>query len=278
MIHAYLNIWKIDNRIGSDFLTFMEQQQASEQYTSFWFYAVEPLVDSAGQWIAAGPVSGQFVLGVAADRSRQTIDDFEEYDPLTFPAAWMPGGGGMSMLDPMASHSGLQGMRLEVHNPAPMMFSQATRLFATSQNFAGSGKTLNLYVKSMLPPHRQLNDLYVVIRDTGGQAGRFEMDSSGTYGAVQIFSPNTDWIGVSVDMRAFSPQVNTMEIIGLDIGFQSDNEPLDGFVMIDDIILAEQIKTVEPVGDLDGDYHVNLADLMVLAEHWLNSGVWPVYP
>jgi hypothetical protein len=278
MIQAYLNIWKIDNRINSDFLAFMEQQQASEQYTSFWFYAVEPLVDSTGQWIAAGQVNGQFVLGTAADSTRQAIDDFEDYDPLTFPAAWIPAGGGIPMLDPIASRSGLQGMRLEIHNPVPMAFSQATRVFAAPQNFAGAGKTLNLYVKSMLPPHRQLNDLYVAIRDTGNQTGRFEMDDPGTYGAVQIFSPNTEWIGVSMDMRAFTPQVNTMEIIALDIGFQSDTEPLEGFVMIDDITLAEQIKTVEPVGDLDGDYQVNLVDLAILAENWMNQGIWPVYP
>jgi hypothetical protein len=272
MIQAYLNIWQVNNSIGSEFLAFMQMAQLEDEYTSFWFYATDRLVDEDGNWVATGMVPGQVFLGVATNADVTMTDDFEGYDPVSFAAAWQPSGGAMTMLEIGMAHSGDRAMRLMVNNP-PMTSSQAAHLYPVPQDFSGEGRTLDISMRLEMPS-TALDSFYVVLTDTLDNAVRYDIADSHSYGHSVMYTSNSDWLAVSIDMREFA-SLNTAGIARVSLGFVSGTEPLFGGVLVDDILVHQRRELYELKGDLNNDHRVDFRDVAILADNWLQNSLWP---
>jgi hypothetical protein len=274
MLQGVLNVWEVDNAIGSDFLAYVQQADEQDKYLSLWFYATEPMVDEDGRWIAAGNVAGQVIITVASDADITMTEDFEDYDPISFASAWLPVGGGMPLLEQGVAYSLWQSMRLLVNNTMPGSYSGATHYYPQLQDFSGLGRSLDIYILRETAPQPPEEDFYVSLRDSVGGYATFSIALAEENDYADIMHSDSQWVGVSIDMRVFEQMIDLAHIEQITLGFLSEI-PTAGCVIIDAISVHERRELGPPAGDLDLDSRVTMTDLAVLAEHWCEQQCWP---
>jgi hypothetical protein len=274
MIQGVLNVWEVNNTIGSGFLSQVQQGKEEEEYLSFWFYADEPMVDENGKWVASGNVTGQAILGLAVRADVAMSEDFEKYDPYSFMSAWAAAGYGTCMLEEEEAYSGAKCMRLMVNNVTPDSYSAATHLYPVVQDFSGTGKTLDVYLLREYPQPPE-NDFYVTLQDYSSHSSTFSVKTAGQSQYTHIMSNANQWMGISIDTRVFAAPLDLSHIQRITVGFHS-TMPTAGPVLIDAISIHEKRLLGSPVGDFNGDSRVTMTDFAIFASHWLEEEHWPL--
>ena len=220
------------------------------------------------------------------------IDDFEDYNstaelqahwattyPVNCDADYPVSNGAVTFVrDADGKH-----MRFHYYDKGglgDLWFSEARYAYNPGTSFTGSGAlnpaTAALYVDYLGVPTNSVNEtydrMYVAIQDTAGNIG-IVLNPDGNAALV------TDWTTWYIALRDFNTAPNPTALKLSDInafylGFGVRCLPGpggDGNVMFDNIRLHPQICNPDygPSADLDGDCYVDIKDLDILADYWL---------
>ena len=213
----------------------------------------------------------------------QSLDDFESYaNDAAIEGAWphnIPPGNQpyhYIFLDTGTVNQGAKAMRYEYQNQAEPYFTEATRTFATAQDWAGAGITSI----SMVFRGRDDNvaqPMYIKLEDATGASHKVPHP--------QEFAPQTEaWNQWDIDLAEFADNgvdLSAVKKISLGNGngvTASTQAPQDrDTIYIDNIRLCPlrcfNVDQVDLQGDVNGDCVVNFLDLALMGAGWLNDGL-----
>ncbi len=205
------------------------------------------------------------------------VEDFQSYaDDAAIQAAWphnVPGTFKYVLLT--AGSAGNKTMRLECQNQYEPFFTQATRTFAAAQDWTQLGaEALSLAFAG--DRTNVEHPMYLKVEDAAGHSAKVVHPF--TYaGQSQAW---LDWTVALADFSAGGVDLTRIKklTVGLGSGQNSGQaaEDRDG-IYIDDIRLCParcfNPQQLDLRGDLDGDCKVDLADLAILADAWLGTGL-----
>jgi len=208
------------------------------------------------------------------------VDDFESYaDHAAIAAKWVDNfpdpGLDYVFLETSRIHSGAKAMRLEYQNQFAPYITEATRTFAAAQDWTANNnnvKALSLFFRGRAANVEQV--MYVKLEDAVGTS----------YKVVHPYKSAVEsesWYEWTIDLKDFSG-VSLAAIKKITIGVgdgsnsgQSGNS--SDMIYIDDVTLCPcrcfNPEKLDLRGDLDGNCKVNLEDLAVMANGWLNDGL-----
>ncbi len=205
-----------------------------------------------------------------------TAEDFESYaDDAAIQAAWphnIPGTFKYVLL--AADTAGNKSMRLEFQNQFEPFFTEATRTFATAQDWTQLGAEA-LSLAFVGDRTNVENAMYVKVEDAAGKNAKAVHPF--TY-AVQS-QAWLDWTIALADFSAGGVDLTRVKklTIGLGSGQKSGQaaDDRDG-IYIDNISLCParcfNPQNLDLRGDLNGDCKVDIEDLLILMDNWLNDG------
>ena len=223
----------------------------------------------------SGPVTGRTWTFTTAECL--AVEDFQTYaDDAAIQAAWphnIPGTLKYVLL--AAGSAGNKTMRFECQNQYEPHFTEATRTFATSQDWMQLGaQALSLAFAG--DRTNVEHPMYLKVEDAAGHS-------------VKVVHPFTyacqsqawlDWTVALADFSAGGVDLTHVKklTIGLGSGLNSGQaaEDRDG-IYVDEIRLCParcfNPQQLDLRGDLNGDCKVDLADLAILADAWLGAGL-----
>jgi hypothetical protein len=215
------------------------------------------------------------------------VDDFESYvDDADIESKWphnIPAGATgpyhYVFLLTQGVQQGAKAMRLEYQNQYEPCFTEATHTFATAQDWTRDGvKALSLFFAGYWTDAEQNVEqpMYIKLEDNSEKSGKVVHPYTH---AVQSQS----WREWTIALEDFG-DINLTAIrkitIGVGDGTDSgqDKQTRDrDYVFIDNIRLCPprcfNVEQVDLTGDANGDCVVDLNDLAVMADGWLNSGL-----
>jgi len=206
-----------------------------------------------------------------------TVDNFESYaDDAAIAAKWVhniPGGFSYVFLETSTINQGAKSMRFEYQNQYDPYLTEATYTFTAAQDWTMYG------VKALSLAFRGVNEnveqpMYIRLEDAAGKTAT--VTHPYTY-AVE----SEAWQQWDIALEEFGG-VNLAAIkkiiIGVGNGTNSGQELKDRDVIyIDDIRLCTprcfNVDQLNLSGDVNGDCVVDLKDLAVMGEGWLNNGL-----
>ena len=275
-IAGLLDIYYINNSIGSPFLARMEQAMIENEYAAMWFFGEEQMFDEEGNWTGGTMgVEGDFIIGIGQEEGYDSSEDFEYFDPAMFDATWMPGGNGMTFLEEAFGYNSEKSMRLELNNEMPPYFSEVFSLYPELQDWSQiPDSTVDIAVNLSDP--NLIYDMYIEISDIAANSKRFVMSEPAAYGYIRAMGQTDNWQVVSVDIREFSGIVTLSEVSSVKIGFGNGiEESLSGIVFVDAIGVSEPKIMEEFSADLNKNDRVDIFDLALFADQWLSRAMWP---
>ena len=163
---------------------------------------------------------------------------------------------------------------------AGFYYSEAEREYADPCDWTASGvKALTLWFYG--DPNNDADDteqMYVGLEDSSGPDSYTEVrygDNGEDMNDVKI----AEWQEWNIDLQDFNDAgVDLTDVNKVYIGF-GDRDNLwfsggEGIVYFDDIILYPPrcVPKYGPVGDISGDCIVDIADLEIMVDEWLDSG------
>jgi hypothetical protein len=255
--------------------------------------AMEKIATPAGKTHTAGPLEfGQTYewridqvgpSGVVTGRTWTfttaeclAAEDFQSYaDDAAIQAAWphnIPGTFKYVLL--AVDSAGNKTMRLECQNQFDPFFTEATRTFATSQDWTQLGaEALSLAFAG--DRTNVEHPMYVKVEDAAGHSAKV-VHPFAYAGQSQSW---LDWTVALADFSAGGVDLTRVKklTIGLGSGQNSGQaaEDRDG-IYVDDIRLCParcfNPQNLDLRGDLNGDCKVDIEDLLILMDNWLNDG------
>jgi hypothetical protein len=284
MIQGYLDVppeWAggTNNVIGSTFLEDIQAACDSNEQTTFWFFANEPLFDAKGQCIIApeSTVNGEVVLGVAIAANQMTVEDFESYAALPeLQSKWITNDPVTATVDLVTDYvkSGEKAMSIMYNTILPPFFAEVGCEFIPPQDWlTPEMQALELWVNDDQVSN-VLGQMYVILESFGGGNYKHEISSAVDTTAIGIGPGESEnWLNINIDLEEFEKNgVALNEISRLAIGFGPD---VAGMVIVDDITLHKNRRFADLAGDLNLDDVVDFADFAALAEDWCETGIWP---
>jgi hypothetical protein len=208
-----------------------------------------------------------------------TVDDFESYaDHAAIGAKWpdnIPPPYDYVFLETSNVQQGAKSMRFEYQNQADPYFTEATYTFAAAQDWTKYGiKTLSLVFRGQNDNVEQL--MRVRLQDAAGHTATAAHPY--TY-AVE----SETWRQWDIALEQFSSAgVNLAAITKVSIivgdGTNSGQADKDtDTIYVDNIGLCParcfNVDQLNLSGDINGDCVVDLKDLAIMGEGWLNSGL-----
>lgn len=223
----------------------------------------------------SGVVTGRTWTFTTADCL--TVDDFQSYaDDAAIQTAWshnIPGTFKYVLL--AADTAGNKTMRFEFQNQYEPFYTEATRTFAAAQDWTRLGAAA-LSLTFVGDRTNAEHPMYLKVEDAAGHSAKVQHPF--TY-ACQSQS----WLDWTVALADFSAGgVDLTQVKKLTIGLGSGQpsaqaaEDKDG-IYIDDISLCPtrcfNPQNLDLRGDLNGDCKVDIDDLLILMDNWLNDGL-----
>ena len=205
------------------------------------------------------------------------VEDFQSYaDDAALQAAWPHNIPGTFKYVLLASDAtGNKSMRLDFQNQYEPFFTEATRTFAAAQDWTQLGvQALSL---TFLGDRTNLEQpMYLKVEDAAGKSAKVVHPF--TY-AIQSRAW-LDWTVALADFSAGGVDLTRVKklTIGVGTGQNSGQAPEDkDSIFIDDISLCParcfNPQNLDLRGDLNGDCKVNIDDLLILMDNWLNDGL-----
>ncbi len=205
------------------------------------------------------------------------IDDFESY-PLdsSLKLNWDPnaGGAGNIFVETGNVYEGSQAMRLEYNNDTSPFYKETTRKFDTPQDWL-SNNIVALTLNFRGEDDNAQQPLYLRIEDDNGAS--FEITHDHDY-AVQTET----YRQADIDLSEFSDNgvdLSQVKKLTIGVGNKSSSPGQGGAnrIYIDYIRLYQprclNLDNLDLRGDVNNDCMINLYDLAILANGWLNDGV-----
>jgi hypothetical protein len=212
------------------------------------------------------------------------VDDFESYAndaaieskwPHNIPPHPTQGPYHYIFLETTNVRQGAKAMRFEYQNQYDPYLTEATRTLDSVQDWTANGvKALSLTFRGEDSNVEQL--FYIRLEDSAGKTGK--VDHPYRY-AVQ----SEQWQEWDIALEQFAGAgVNLAAVKKITIGFgdgtKSDQALEDrDVVYIDNVRLCParcfNVEQVNLTGDVNGDCVVDLRDLAIMAEGWLNNGL-----
>lgn len=208
------------------------------------------------------------------------VDDFESYaNDAAIRVNWVDSIPVYEyvFLEASRIHSGAKAMRLEYQNQYEPYITEATRTFAAAQDWTTNNNDVNalsLFFRGIAANVEQV--MYVKLEDAFGTS----------YKVVHPYKSAVEsesWYEWTIDLKDFSDaNVKLAAIKKITIGVgDGSNSGQSGvtvdMIYIDDITLCPcrcfNPEKLDLRGDLDGNCKVNLEDLAVMANGWLNDGM-----
>ena len=228
--------------------------------------------------IGTGPVTVTGHVWTFTTGPCLAVDDFESYaNDAGIRANWVDSIPVYEyvFLEASRIHSGAKAMRLEYQNQYEPYITEATRTFAAAQDWTSNNNDVNalsLFFRGIAANVEQV--MYVKLEDTFGTS----------YKVVHPYKSAVEsesWYEWTIDLKDFSgvKLANIKKItIGVGDGSNSGQSGVTvDMIYIDDITLCPcrcfNPEKLDLRGDLDGNCKVNLEDLAVMANGWLNDGM-----
>jgi hypothetical protein len=287
MMQGVLDIWEVDNIIGSDFIEGISAAYDANEYTSFWFYFDDLPMEPDGNWIVDQLVEGEYFIAVAEQMDLRIIDDFEDYDPITLEAQWLridPAAGFVELYDLEPAHTENFSMLLSVDwtmlPPAPVMEFLLMHPLPEIQDWSELS-TLEIWIDvegsfvADVPVDIE-TQLFVELSDVHTNNSRFDLSETAfAEGHLTVFD-GTGYRAAAIDLNEFST-IDLTQVTEIRIGLKNtDIGPMTSNLLIDDIVLRGQRTILEDdPADINGDNYIDLEDFVVIAESWLKQNVWP---
>jgi len=213
--------------------------------------------------------------------SNLIVDDMVTYDggnPIS--TTWAAGGATVSLDEAFYYWVYPKSLRLDYNNAAAPYYSQATRTFATDQNWAASNiKAFQLVFHGA--PANTNEPVYVVIEDADGDKQTIFYDQTDDTIIQASYRP---WLYFDIDLTSLNAAIDVTRIKKLTVGVGNPITPAAGgvgTVWFDYMALypSRCISAWTP-GDTNGDCKIELVDLMVMVNDWLKQTeiVTPVTP
>jgi len=208
------------------------------------------------------------------------VEDFQSYaDDAAIQAAWPHNIPGTFKYVLLATDSaGNKTMRLECQNQYEPFFTEATRTFAAAQDWTQLGAEA-LSLAFVGDRTNVEHPMYVKVEDAAGHS--VKVVHPFTY-AVQS-QAWLDWTIALADFSAGGVDLTRVKklTIGLGSGQNSGQAPEDrDGIYIDNISLCParcfNPQNLDLRGDLNGDCKVDIEDLLIMMDNWLNNGLSPV--
>ncbi len=278
-VQGYLNVWMVENVIGSEFLDYVQAASDANQYLSFWMYFDEQLYDGDGSLVLNEvPFNAELFIGTGKRAETSLVDDFDSYDPGALATVWTAAGGGFAETAPGMGRFASQAMALEyMLNPAEMVTVMG--MFIPPIDLSDpERKSFDIWMNP--GADAEILDEFAVILSGPGGTPPAIYDSAGfnPYPTSVITSTDDTWVCYSIDARNFSDAIDMAMIEQVIIEFHNNGvDPLTGMLYIDDIGASNARKIEKPRADISGDYEVGLPDLAIMAQTWLANGLWPAY-
>jgi hypothetical protein len=284
MIQGYLDVPPVwaggtNNAMGSAFLEDIQSACDSNEQTTFWFFADEPLFDEKGLCIIPpeSTVNGEVVLGVGIAANEMTVEDFESYAASPeLQSKWI-------INDPLTTNvhletdyvkSGEKAMSIMYNTTVPPFLAEVGCEFIPPQDWLMTEmQALELWVNDDQVSN-VMGQMYVILESFGGGNHKHEISSGVDTTAIGIGPGESEnWLNINIDLQEFENNgVALSEISKLAIGF---GPGCGGMVIVDDITLHKNRRFADLAGDLNLDDVVDFADFAALAEDWCESGIWP---
>jgi hypothetical protein len=223
----------------------------------------------------SGVVTGRTWTFTTADCL--AVEDFQSYaDDAAIQAAWphnIPGTFKYVLL--AADSDGNKTMRLEFQNQYDPFFTEATRTFAAAQDWTQLGAAA-LSLAFVGDDTNVEHPMYLKVEDAAGHSAKVQHPF--TYACqAEVWQ---DWTIALADFSAGGVDLTAVKklTIGLGSGQNSGQagEDRDG-IFIDDISLCParcfNPQNLDLRGDLNGDCKVDIEDLLILMDNWLNNGL-----
>ncbi|MHC4396914.1 MAG: hypothetical protein ACYS1A_14800 [Planctomycetota bacterium] len=285
MIQGYLDVppaWAggTNNIIGSPFLESIQAACDSNEPTTFWFFANEPLFDERGLCIIPpeSTVSGEVVLGVAIAANQMTVEDFESYaTPPELQSKWIINDPLTTAVDLVTDYvkSGEKAMSIMYNTSLPPFSAEVSCEFIPSQDWLITEmQALELWVNDDQVSN-VLGQMYVILESFGGGYYKHEISSGVDTTAIGIGPGESEnWLNINIDLQEFASHgVALSEITNLTIGFGPGGGV--GMAIVDDITLHKNRRFADLAGDLNLDDVVDFWDFAALAGDWCETGIWP---
>ena len=223
----------------------------------------------------SGAVTGRTWTFTTADCL--VVEDFQSYaEDASIQTAWpdnIPGTFKYVLL--AADTAGNKSMRLEFQNQYEPFYTEATRTFATAQDWTQLGAEA-LSIAFAGDRTNVENAMYLKVEDAAGKS-------------VKVVHPYTyavqsqawlDWTIALADFSAGGVDLTHVKKLTIGVGSGQNSgqaaEDRDG-IFIDDINLCPawcfNPQNLDLRGDLNGDCRIDLEDLAILADTWLASGL-----
>ncbi len=206
-----------------------------------------------------------------------SAEDFESYaDDAGIRAAWIENIEGFDYVFLATDSQGYNSMRFEFQNQYPPYVTEATRTFNNPQDWMAQGvEALSL---SFVGENENMEHLmYLRLEDAAGNS--FKAEHPYTH-ACQSDS----WQEWTVALEQFSSggvDLGSVKKIAIGLGDGTisaqvvDVEERD-HIYIDQIMLCPakclNVEQVDLRGDINGDCKVDIEDLLILMDNWLNEG------
>jgi hypothetical protein len=205
------------------------------------------------------------------------VDGFEDYNNTSnkIQDTWIKGGGGtVGYPDPNYAEvtivqSGRQSMPFDYNNTKSPYYSDATRTFATPQDWTAYGvKALELWFMGKVD-NNNVAPVYVTLQDSTGPS-------------ATVIHPDPNivlqdaWQAWDIALSDFTG-VDMTKIMKITIGVGDSTPRGTGTLYFDDIRLYPPrcFPKYGPAGDITGDCKVDIDDLAVLSDNWLLTSTNP---
>ncbi|HUV62825.1 MAG TPA: hypothetical protein VMW24_02950 [Sedimentisphaerales bacterium] len=256
--------------------------------------AMEKIATPAGKTYTAGPLEfGQTYqwrvdqVGPSGTVTGRTwtfttgeclaVEDFQSYgNDAGIRAAWVDNIGmvGVDYVFLVAEAQGNNSMRFEVQNQYPPYFTEATRTFAAAQDWTQLGaEALSLAFAG--DDTNVEHPMYLKVEDAAGHSAKVEHPF--TYACQSKLW--RDWTVALADFSAGGVDLTAVKklTLGLGSGLNSGQagEDRDG-IHVGEIGLCParcfNPQQLDLRGDLNGDCRVDIEDLLIMMDNWLNDG------
>ena len=206
------------------------------------------------------------------------IEDFQLYgNDADLRAAWVDNieEVGIEYVLLAADTAGNKTMRFEFQNQYPPYFTEATRTFATPQDWTQLGAEA-LSLAFVGDDSNVEHPMYLKVEDAAGHSAKVEHPF--TYACESELWQ--DWTIALANFSTGGVDLTRVKKFTIGLGDGQDSgqaaEDKDG-IYIDDIKLCParcfNPQQLDLRGDLNGDCRVDIEDLLILMDNWLNDGL-----
>ncbi|UCC97866.1 MAG: hypothetical protein JSW66_18720 [Phycisphaerales bacterium] len=209
------------------------------------------------------------------------VEDFQSYtDDADLRAAWVDNitEAGLEYVFLAEDAEGNKSMRFEFQNQYEPYYTEATRTFVTALDLTQLGvEAVSLF---FIGEHENAeHPMYVIVEDTAGQSAKV------VHPYTHACESETwqEWTVALADFSAGGVDLTSIKKVTIGLG-TSEGPSAQAVVVeerdhiyIDPIRLCPvrcfNVDQVDLRGDLNGDCRVDIDDLVIMMDNWLNSGL-----